>query len=240
MKDYLRIGKVSSINYKSGTARVTYEDKDNSTTAEMSFLAWEYWMPQIGDQVLVAHLSSGTCAGVIVGPVWHNGHRPFEGFDGLYRKEYANEDGVASERYDAKGKSYTLSITGGIEIAATEDLTISDGAGATIQMDGQGNIVIATSGTITINAPSVRVMGTLTVDKAITAKSSLTVSGNITGKKGIKATEDIETEANISAALDITADGNITATGNVKGGSVTLNTHTHTSADPGSSTSGPK
>ena len=41
-KQYLCIGKVSSINYPKGTARVTYEDKDKSTTAEFSFLAWEY------------------------------------------------------------------------------------------------------------------------------------------------------------------------------------------------------
>ena len=44
----LRIGKISSINYPEGTARISYEDKDGSTTSELPFLAWEYWMPKIG------------------------------------------------------------------------------------------------------------------------------------------------------------------------------------------------
>ena len=57
---YLRIGKISSFNFPKGTARVTYEDKDGSTTAEFPFLSWQYMMPEVGDQVLVAHLSNGT------------------------------------------------------------------------------------------------------------------------------------------------------------------------------------
>ena len=109
-KDYLRIGKISSFNYPNGTARITYEDKDGSTTTEMPFLSWQYWMPKVGDQVLVAHLSTGTCAAVILGPVWHDGHRPHEGFEGLYRREYSNQRGLASERYDAKTKAYNQSV----------------------------------------------------------------------------------------------------------------------------------
>ena len=72
----LRIGKISSIDYPKGTAKITYEDKGDSTTAFFSFLAWQYWMPNVGDQVFVAHLSNGTCAATILGPVWHDGHRP--------------------------------------------------------------------------------------------------------------------------------------------------------------------
>ena len=82
-KGYLRIGKLSKIDYPNGKASVTYEDLNDSTTATFSFLAWQYWMPKEGDQVLVAHLSNGTCAAVILGPVWHNGHRPPEGQEEL-------------------------------------------------------------------------------------------------------------------------------------------------------------
>lgn len=82
-KGYLRIGKLSKIDYPNGKASVTYEDLNDSTTATFSFLAWQYWMPKEGDQVLVAHQSNGTCAAVILGPVWHDGHRPRRG-----RKNY--------------------------------------------------------------------------------------------------------------------------------------------------------
>ena len=36
----LRVGKISSINYPNGTARVTYEDRDGATTGELPFIAW--------------------------------------------------------------------------------------------------------------------------------------------------------------------------------------------------------
>ena len=39
----LRIGRISSYNFPDGTARVTYDDKDGSTTPEIPFLAWEHW-----------------------------------------------------------------------------------------------------------------------------------------------------------------------------------------------------
>lgn len=124
----LRVGKISSINYPDGTARVTYEDRDGSTTPELPFLAWEYWMPKIGDQVLVAHLPNGQARAVILGPFWYDGNRPEISGEGIYRKDYANTQGVAGETYDAK----------------TDVFTIQAG-GCTLQMSG---------GRVTITAPA--------------------------------------------------------------------------------------
>ncbi|MCD7857726.1 MAG: hypothetical protein LUG55_08030 [Clostridiales bacterium] len=99
MENIIRIGKVSSINYANGTARVTYEDKGSSTSAEFAFLAWEYWMPKIGDQVLVAHLSNGTSSAIILGPVWNSSNRPYTGGSGIYRKEMSNTKNKAVITY---------------------------------------------------------------------------------------------------------------------------------------------
>lgn len=150
MPDLLRIGKISSINYEKGTGRVTYEDRSGSTSAEFSFLAWEYWMPKIGEQVLTAHLPSGTSRAVILGPVWHDGRRPIEGKEGLYRKEYENTQDVAYERYDADEKSLTL-VAGG----------------CTLKMAG---------GSITITG-NLSVSGSLTVGGTITAGGDVTAGG---------------------------------------------------------------
>ena len=108
----LRVGKISSINYEDGTARVTYEDKGGETTTELPFLALEYWMPKIEDQVLVGHLSSGSSRAVILGPFWYNGHRPHQGREGLYRKEYTNEIGGDAAEYDKKANSLTIKAGG--------------------------------------------------------------------------------------------------------------------------------
>lgn len=149
MGDSLRIGKISSIDYPKGTARVTYEDKDNSTTALFSFLAWQFWMPRVGDQVLTAHLSNGSCSAFILGPVWHDGHRPPEGFEGLYRKDYSRKYGLAFERYDAKEQAYRQEVTGAVTVQPSQRWTLRVG-GCSITVDEGG---------VAIDAPAVTVTG---------------------------------------------------------------------------------
>ena len=97
----LRIGKISSVNYKNGTARVTYEDRDGSTTNELPFLAWVYWMPKIAERVLVGHLSNGSASAVILGPIWGEDHRPAEYGDDLYRQEMCGTPGKAMDTYSS-------------------------------------------------------------------------------------------------------------------------------------------
>ena len=149
----LRIGKISSVDCRKGTARVTYEDRDGSTTVELPLLAWEYWMPKIEDSVVVGYIN-GTTSAVILGPVWHDDHRPIEGTPGIYRKEFESEPGVAYERYSASEKS----------------LTIKAGGCTLIMKDGN----IAISGSLSVS-------GSLTVSGAISAGGDVT-AGAISAK----------------------------------------------------------
>lgn len=98
----LRVGMISSVNYKDGTARVTYEDRDSATTKELPFLAWVYWMPKVGERVLVGHLSNGTTAAVILGPVWCEDHRPADSGSDLYRQELSTTSGQGLLEYSSK------------------------------------------------------------------------------------------------------------------------------------------
>ena len=172
--DALRLGKISSVNYPNGTARVTYPDRDDDTTPEIPFLAWEYWMPKIGETVLTAHLQNGPAAAVILGPVWHGGHRPVEGFPGLYRKEYANEPGLAGERYDAQSGDYRQSVTGAMLISASESWA-AQVENAAVQIH-DGGVTITAPG-VTIRADAVRVLGDLSVEGNITATGNVTADG---------------------------------------------------------------
>ena len=99
--DTLRLGKISTINYKDGTARVLYTDRDKAVTAELPLLSFEYRMPAIDDFVLVCHLPNGGAAGIILGPVWNDNNRPPEGKEGLYRKDFDKTAGKCFLRYDA-------------------------------------------------------------------------------------------------------------------------------------------
>ncbi len=98
--DEIRLGKISSINYTAGTARVAYADRNGAVTREIPFLSFEYSMPAIGDMVLVVHLSNGSEAGVILGRPWSGKNKPPEGAEGLYRKDLSSTPGKAMFRYD--------------------------------------------------------------------------------------------------------------------------------------------
>ena len=58
-KEVNRVGRVSAINYEAGTISVVYEDQDGSVTKDVPMLSHEYFMPEVGMQVAVCHLSNG-------------------------------------------------------------------------------------------------------------------------------------------------------------------------------------
>lgn len=76
MEDLIRIGRISSVNYKDGTAKVVYNDKDDMVTGELPLLASEYKMPKADDLVLVLHLKKSRSKGVIIGQIYSDQLRP--------------------------------------------------------------------------------------------------------------------------------------------------------------------
>lgn len=108
----IRVGRVSSINYESGMIRVTYHDKDDSVTAEYPLLTNndEYIMPEMGQDVIVAHLSNGSSRGAIIGTLWNKKHIPYETGKELYRKELSRKKDAAYIRYSDENGEYLLKV----------------------------------------------------------------------------------------------------------------------------------
>lgn len=96
----IRIGKVSSIDHENGMISVTYPDMDDSTTNKFPTFSFtdEYKMPEIGDEVLVLHLSNGQSAGVVMGKFWNRANKP-ECDKATYKKELGERQGEAYIRY---------------------------------------------------------------------------------------------------------------------------------------------
>lgn len=130
MENNIRLGKISAIDYAAGMVRVVYHEKDDSVTRLIPLISAEYFMPEIGDQVLVLHLSNGTEAGVVLGRPWSEKNKPPEGAAGLYRKDLARAPGEAMIRYD--GSTLTIKCAGAINIEAGGAITIN---GATIDLN---------------------------------------------------------------------------------------------------------
>lgn len=106
----IRVGRVSSVNYEAGMARVTYRDKDDSVSAEFPILTNndEYRMPQVGQEVIVAHMSNGSSRGAIIGSIWNKKYGPFESGKDLYRKELSRKKDAAYIRYTDETGEYLI------------------------------------------------------------------------------------------------------------------------------------
>lgn len=106
----IRIGKVSSVDYEAGMARVTYRDKDDSVTMNLATANFndEYRMPEPGQDVIVAHLSNGSSRAVLLGTVWNKKNIPVESGRDLYRKDLSRRKDAAYVRYSDKTGEYLV------------------------------------------------------------------------------------------------------------------------------------
>lgn len=100
MSEDIRVGKVSNVDIKTGMVEVTYADR-GSVTDMFPYLSLngEYKPPEVGRDVLVAHLSNGGCAGVVIGQYWNENNSPQE-TGNIYRKDISKNPGEAYIRYD--------------------------------------------------------------------------------------------------------------------------------------------
>ena len=124
MERLIRIGRVSKINKEKGMISVTYPDLDDSATAEFPVFSFtdEYKMPQVGQSVLVLHLSNGQSAGIVLGRYWNETNRPpaSSGF----RKELGKTYGEAYIEYqDGEVKIHAERIKLDGPVTATADIT---------------------------------------------------------------------------------------------------------------------
>lgn len=108
----IRVGRVSSVNYETGMLRVTYRDKDDSVTSEFPMVTNndEYRMPQIGQDVVVMHMSNGSSRGAVIGSIWNKKYAPYEAGKDLYRKELSRKKDAAYIRYSDKTGEYLLKV----------------------------------------------------------------------------------------------------------------------------------
>lgn len=76
LNNLIRIGKVSSVNYQKGTARVYFPDDDGIVSYDLPVLHRnalknkDYNMPDIDERVLCLFLSSGVETGFILGSIY--------------------------------------------------------------------------------------------------------------------------------------------------------------------------
>lgn len=201
-----RVGYVSSIDYENGTCEVNYPDRDDTVTAAAAFLAnGEYNMPEVDDMVLVLHLGDSPEDAVILGRYWNDKKPPAGGKKGVFRKDYANEQGKAYEVYDVEKGTYTQYTdkqtgrqTKGKLVDKAEDAASLEAKSYKISVGGT-TVTISQSGEVTISgATSITVSASTNLD----LKAGATLSMNAPTIKASGATVNIS-----GAAGDVTVMG---------------------------------
>lgn len=78
MSNLLRVGTVSSLDEEKETARVTFQERDDLVSYDLPVVVRntlknkDYWMPDVGEQVLCCFLPIGMEAGFIIGGYYTN------------------------------------------------------------------------------------------------------------------------------------------------------------------------
>ena len=99
MNDSIRVGRISSIDYKSGCADVYFESEENVIYSDLPFLAFEYKMPKVNDLVLVvAQKYAQKKSGFIIGPYFNDENKPEVSGKDYFFKRFSD---TAYIKYDA-------------------------------------------------------------------------------------------------------------------------------------------
>lgn len=198
-QNLLRTAKVSSVDYENGMISVVYNDKGQSVSAKMPMMNFndEYYMPKVGSQVQVALLSNGSSRGVVLGNTWEQGNKPASTGKGVYRKDYSKTSGACTVEYDDDSGVYKLT-SGALSFIALQLLKL---AGATIEIDASGKIVIDTD------------QFEMTAEEATADIKKLELTGEEitvdTKQFGITAEEDVSVETTAAVTCKAGTDLNV-------------------------------
>ncbi|MCM1307584.1 MAG: hypothetical protein NC223_03200 [Butyrivibrio sp.] len=164
MKDLIRIGKVSTINYEAGTVSVTYTDRGGEVSPPFPVFSEAYEMPKIDDTVVVIMLPNSGSKGFIAGVPFSSRNVPEVSGAGIFCKKF--HDGT---KIVYNPTTRTLSVNAEkikLEAIKADSVTVS----GTVEADSiEADELTAGKVTVTESAvfKDLTVSGTATINKLI-------------------------------------------------------------------------
>lgn len=139
IKNIIRIGRVSSVDVNTNTARVAFSDKDDLVSGNLmivnrgSMADKDYWMPDVDEQVICLMQPNasgkGLNDGFILGSFFSAEDPPQESSADVRAVKFS--DGTVV-KHDRKTGNLTINATGDISIIAGGAVTIK---GATVNIN---------------------------------------------------------------------------------------------------------
>ena len=145
LNSLIKIGEVSSVDCARGTARVVFDDDDNLVSNDLQVLQKntiqnkDYYMPDVGEDVVCIFLPSGTEEGFILGSVYAGDITPPESSANKRTVKFADDTVIS---YDRAAHQLSISI-GATNITANGSSVVIENP--TIELKGNVNV----SGTLT-------------------------------------------------------------------------------------------
>ncbi|WP_404427310.1 hypothetical protein LG296_01700 [Ureibacillus chungkukjangi] len=89
-RNLIRVGKVNSINAVTGTVDVLFEDRDNQIISDLPLMAFEYDIPEIGQQALCLFLGNDIGQGFCLRTFYSDINLPPVANENIYRKQFSD------------------------------------------------------------------------------------------------------------------------------------------------------
>jgi len=127
IRELVRVGVVTNVYPERGTVRVRLVDADDQVSFELPVVFRktmkdkEYWMPDVGEQVVCLFSGQGLEQGFVIGAIYSKKDSvPVNSRDKWHIKF---EDGTTIE-YDRKSHKLSIQCVGDIQIVAQGNVTI--------------------------------------------------------------------------------------------------------------------
>ena len=182
MENVIRIGIVTQVYDDRATVRVQFPDDDEEVSWEFPVLQRktlrdkDYWLPDIGEHVVVVMLPYGQEQGFVIGALYSDAEKPPE--NTRDKRVVVFEDGTRLE-YDRKNHRLYADVKGDVEVKVSGELTA----------EVQGKVLVKSSTEVTIQAPKINLQnnsptigymeGDFLLEGTLTIKGHLEVEGDI-------------------------------------------------------------
>lgn len=156
-------------------------------------------MPEVGDSVVVGHLSNGSSRGIVIGTYWNTKNKPPECGRGIYKKEMSTSPGKAYQRYSDASGAYEM-VSKDIQMKAENEITQS---AKTMSADIRDVLEIISKMVKLqveeeLNIAVKKITAEIEENLKITAKTV-----NITGKEGLEMYSENNTELKADAQMNL-------------------------------------
>jgi phage baseplate assembly protein V len=169
--NWIRIGEVSSVDPKTCTARVVFDDEDGFISNDLPVIqrntqsTKDYWLPAVGEDVICVFLPCGEEDGFILGSFYADEIKPPVDSETKRYLEFPDESTI---EYDWNAH----------KLKAVIGDTVIEATAAAVQVSGASKVKVT--------VPDIEFVGNLKVDGDITTTGGVDADGEVTAMKKTK------------------------------------------------------